>query len=415
MFTKILTCRETPWIAEGAQYVYKDKHNNIQQTALTYRQVQRRMLHRAEHDMMYSTKEHEGQRFHMVANGSGALARTVHQMDFLVSLVMQADANAFDFELRWDGKLLRVKEHELGQYYCWLARLIRAVFDDELDLDRFRLPPHAEVFRDVIKRQDIVMPILFDCFGKLPTFFDTNLSRFCGQLANEQFAQLRHEAQARGLSKDISARKADGKRAHKRMQAFMNECFAKQKALHLIVVECVYPPEPTGLVPLVPLAQTKDDHATFVNRLRGNVKFAAAAIGGIWTLAWGAHKGHHYRWLFMLDASLVQEPGEWVELVGDVWEDVARDGGGYVRLPGTDDLSSALAGRIHADDVERMAVLDDEIEYIAHKDNFIQLKETEGVRSWGTWVPANTRGDRRRNEAAHPAEGTGTEGASDTL
>lgn len=413
MTTRILTCRENPWIAEGAQYVYKDKHNNVQQTALTYHQVQRRMLQRAEHDMMYTTKEHEGRCFHMVANGWGVLAQTVHQMDFLVSLAMHADGDAFDFEFRWDDKLIRLEENELGQYYGWLAYLIRAVFDDELDLDRFRLPPHAEVFRDVIKHQAAVTPILFDCFGKLPTFYDTGLSRFCGQLANEQFALLRREALARGLGKDISARKADGKRAHKRMQAFKDECFAKQKELHLIVVECVYPPEPTGLEPLVSLVQTKDDHSTFVNRLRGNAKFAAAAIGGIWTLAWGVHKGHHYRWIFMLDASLVQESGEWVELVGDVWEDVARDGGGYVRLPGTDDPVSAVVGRIHADNVERMAVLDDEIEYIAHKDNFIRLREAEGVRSWGTWVPANTRGDRRRNKAAQPADGT--EGVGDTL
>lgn len=408
MTTQILTRRETQWIAEGAQYVYKDEHNNIQQTALTYRQVQRRMLHRAEHDMLHSTKEHEGQRFHIVANGWGILAQTVHQMDVLVSMAMHADEDAFDFEFRWDNKLIRVEERELGQYYRWLAHLIRAVFDDELSLDRFRLPPHAEVFRDVVKEQEATMPVLSDCFGKLPTFYDTKLFKFCGQLANEQFAMLRREALARGLSTDISARKADGKRAHKRMRAFKDECFAKQKELHLLVVECVYPPEPTGLGPLVPLAQTKNDHATFVNRLRGNAKFAAAAIGGIWTLAWGAHKGHHYRWIFMLDASQVQDRGEWVELVGDVWADVARDGGGYVRLPGADDPSSAVAGRLHADDVERMALLDDEIEYIAQKDNFIQLKETEGVRSWGTWVPANTREDRRRKRPAQPEANSDT-------
>lgn len=399
MPTRILSRYDTPWIAKDARYGYKDKHNNIQQTALTYRQVQRRMLHRAEHDMMYSTKEHEGQCFHMVANGWGTLAQTVHQMDFLVSMAMHADGNAFDFEFNWDNKLIRLEEHELGQYYDWLAYLTRAVFDDDLNLDRFRLPPHAEVFRDVVKRQEAVMPILSDCFKNLPFFFDTHLSKFCGQLANEQFALIRCEALARGLSKEISARKADGKRAHKRMRAFKDECFAKQKDLHLIVVECVYPPELTGLAPLVPLSRTKDDHATFVNRLRGNVKFAAVAIGAIWTLAWGAHKGHHYRWIFMLDASLVREPAEWVELVGDVWEDVARDGGGYVRLPGADDSVSAVVGRIHADDTVRMETFDNEIEYIAHKDNIIQLKETEGVRSWGTWVPANTRKDRRRKQS----------------
>lgn len=397
MPTKVLSRYETPWIAKDARYVYKDKQNK--QTALTYRHVQRRMLHRAAHDMMYSTKEHEGQCFHMVANGWGALAQTVHQMDFLVSMAMHADGNAFDLEFRWDNKLIRLEEQELGQYYGWLAYLTRAVFDDELSLDRFRLPPHAEVFRDVVKRQEAVMPILSDGFKNLPFFFDTHLSKFCGQLANEQFALLRCEALARGLSKDISARKADGKRAYKRMRAFKDECFAKQNDLHLIVIECVYPPEPTGLTPLVPLSQTKDDHATFVNRLRGNVKFAAVAIGGIWTLAWGAHKGHHYRWIFMLDASLVREQGEWVELVGDVWEDVARDGGGYVRLPGADDSVSAVVGRIHADDTVRMETFDNEIEYIAHKDNLIQLKETEGVRSWGTWVPANTRKDRRRKQS----------------
>ncbi|KGS83948.1 hypothetical protein X976_1863 [Burkholderia pseudomallei MSHR7500] len=393
---KILSRHETPWIAKDARYIYKEKQNNVQQDALTCSFVNRRVLNRAEHDMMETSEAHKGKRRRVLANGWGALALIVQQMDLLVSLAMNSDGNAFDFELRGDGKLIKIEEHELGQYYDWLAPLIRAAFDDELGLYRFRLPPHAEVFHDVVKRHEAKMPILSDCFSKWPTFYETDLLRFCGELANDVFALICREAHARDPNKGISARKADGKRAYKRMLAFKQECFAKRKELLLMVIEFAYHPEAAAQMPL---AQAKRDHATFVNRLRGNVKSVAAAIGGIWTLAWGERKGHHFRWIFMLDASLVQDSTEWTEFAGNAWKSVVGDGEGYVRLPGPDDPASAVVGRIDANDAVRMKVLDDEIEYVAYRDNLIQLKETEGVRSWGTWVPANTRKDRRRKQS----------------
>jgi hypothetical protein len=222
-------------------------------------------------------------------------------------------------------------------------------------------------------------------------------------------------------------------------------------------LECAYrPPERQNNRVTVPLDHAKRDHATFVNRLRGNTKFAAVAIGGIWSLAWGEHKGHHFRWTFMLDATLVEDPTEWKELVASVWESVVRDGfarvvrdlpllvgGGntidIATLTGyTDDrrqglkdflgslmngvgvdcesheglvstYGSPVSGLICASDAARMKMLDDELEYFALKDSLIRPHEVEDARSWGTWVSAYTHDDSRckipeKDNAAPPVK-----------
>jgi len=409
MPVKYLTRRETPWIAEGVHYVYKDKE--VHQDLLTYGLVDRRMFNRIERDMTHTIEEHEGSRRQALTNGWGELAYRVYQMEWLAWLILNTEESAFDFELREDGRLIGVEEHKLGQYYGLLAPLILDILYGDVALDRFRLTPHADLFRDAVKCMVARIPSLQECLSKPPTFYDKDTTRYCGEHANGLIVLVRDEAKARKLSKKVAACKAAGKRAHGRMQEVMREYFERQKELHLMLIECAYPPE---LAAQVPLAEAKRDHARFVNRLRGNVKFAAVAVGGIWVLAWGERKGHHFRWIFMLDASLVLDSTEWAELVGSVWKGTVRDGAGYVRVPGISDHPSLVAGAIHADDAEKMKLLDDEIEYLAWKDTLIQHKEAVGARSWDAWVPANTRGERRRRKAAQSAEAAGTEEISNT-
>ncbi|MGG1946823.1 hypothetical protein AB1286_18740 [Trinickia sp. NRRL B-1857] len=377
---------ENPWIAEGARYVHKDKENKLRQSELTYRLVRRRMLDRIENEMMYALVEHKGKPMTVLGSGFGALADTVHQMDYLARLIAESDGNAFDFERREDGKLIRLEEHELGQYYPLLCPLVRLVY--ELDLDRFRLTPHADVFRDVVKYCMDKVPFLNERLEKLPTYFDRDVRRFCGELANDLFALIRQEVKAREVNEMVSKRKYGGKRAIRRMQEFKRKCFAGRDALYVMPLECGYYPEHYATVSL---DQAKRDHDIFVNRLRADSKFAAVAVGGIWSLAWGEQRGHHFRWMFLLDASLVSDSLEWMELVANVWKGVVGDGAAYVRVPGVNDAPSPIAGIIRVDDDIRMKVLDDDIEYVATKDYLIQLKEAEGARSWGTWVPAYTR------------------------
>jgi len=93
---------------------------------------------------------------------------------------------------------------------------------------------------------------------------------------------------------------------------------------------------------------------------------------------------------------MVKDSREWSTLVASVWKDVVGVDTAYVRVPGVNDASSPVTGLVAVDDVNRMKSLDDELGYLAQRDSFIQLKETEGVRSWGTWVPAYTRIDRCR-------------------
>lgn len=398
---KYLSRRETPWIAKDALYVYQDKEDKVHRELLTYGLVHRRTFERVNDDMMRTSEEHEDGHRQTLTNAWSGLAVSVRQMERLVRLIVTTEGNAFDFERRGDGKLIRVEEHKLGQYYGLLAPTIFGVFDGDLDLDRFRLTPHAELFRDVVKHVMDRIPTLHECLGKLPTFYDTDTRQFCGELANTLIDLVRREGKARKLDKRISACKASGKRTHGRMREVMREYFEKQKELHLMLVECAYNPE---LSAQVPLAEAKRDHARFVNRLRSNVKFAAVAIGGIWALAWGERKGHHFRWIFMLDASLVLDSTEWAELVASAWKGAVRNGAASVPLPGISGHPSLVAGPIHANDAEKMKLLDDEIEYLAWKDTLIQHKEAVGARSWDAWVPANTRGDCRRRKAAQSAE-----------
>ncbi|ALP61365.1 hypothetical protein [Paraburkholderia caribensis] len=389
-----LTRYETQWIAKDARYVYTDDNNKVHQAALTYGVVYRRILDRVESDMMHTLVEHEGVRYEILSKALGCLSSVVHRMDWLAWLVVNNDGNAFDYERREDGKLIRVEEHALGRYYGMLSILVRAIFDGELDLDRFKLPPHAELFRDVVRYHVDRIPILADCFDRLPTYFDRNVCRFCGELANDLFNLLRHEGKARKISKILASWKGDSVRTFERMQEFKRECFAKHPELFVMQLECGYAP-PDGKSP-VPINRAKGDHATFVNRLRHNARFAAVAIGGIWSLAWGELKGHRFRWIFFLNAELVQDSTEWVELVAGAWHAAVPEDAAYVRIPGLNDSPSPVAGLVRVDDTVRMRLLDEELDYNAQKDNFIRFREAEGARSWGTWVPANTREDRRR-------------------
>jgi hypothetical protein len=403
---KQLNHRENPWIAEGARYVYKTPDNKTHQAILKYSLVNRRTLERIDHDMTRSYEEHDGRFYDVLAKTWGRLAHFVRLIDWLTCIVVNTHGNAFDFELRSDGKLVQVEEHELGQYYGLLRHLIRGVFHEEVGLDRLNLTPYAELFRDVVTRYMKWHPFLDERFDKLPTFFDTNTRRYCGDLANELFDAIRREAKARQINQIVTAWKADGKRARDRMVKFKHECSAKHPRLYVMPLETAYRselPEP------VSLEQAKKHHAKFVNRLRGNAKFSAVAIGGVWSLSWGERKGHYFRWTFLLDAELMQDATEWAELVTSIWLDVVQDGTGFVRVPGISDHPSPIAGLIAVDDPVKMQALDEELDYIAQKGSFIQPKETAGVRSWGTWVPANTRENRLRKVASKPESDAGAQ------
>ncbi|MBU9442673.1 hypothetical protein [Burkholderia multivorans] len=387
---------ETPWIAEGAYYVYSDDDNQLRQAVLTYSTVRRRILNRIDGDMLSAVVEHEGGTLRILSEAFGELARLVSLMDWLTWLVVTNEGNAFDFERREeDGKVIRVQEHALGRYYGLLLPLVRAVFNPELDFDRFRLPPYAELFCDVIDNLVGRVPTLGDCLSRQPTFFNHEPRLFSGEIANEVFRLLRREAKARLIGKIVSSRKSEGLRVNKRMQKFKNECFQQCPELNVMLLECTYrPPENPILEVAVSLGQAKKDHGRFVNRLRADGKFAAVAIGGIWSLTWGKYKGHHYRWIFLLDASMAKDTREWSTFVASVWKDVVGVDAGYVRVSGVNDTPSPVTGLVAVNGSSKMKYLDDELEYLALRDGFIQLKKTEGVRSWGTWVPANTRIDR---------------------
>lgn len=455
MFSRKVTCQESRWIAADARYVFKDRDQRLHQDALTYSLVHRRMLDRVDDDMMRAIVDYDGGRLEVLAQGWGELASVVRRMDWFTWLVLNTEGNAFDFERREDGKLIRVEEHELGQYYPYIRPLIFAVFDDELNLARFRLPPYAQLFRDVVADHINAIPVIFQCFANFPTYFDTYLLRFCGELANDLFAAIRREATVRQVDRIVAERKASGVRKLGRMHEFKKKCYLRCPLLNVMQLECAYrPPERQNSRVTVPLDHAKRDHARFVNRLRGNAKFAAVAIGGIWSLAWGEHKGHHFRWTFMLDATLVEDPTEWKEFVASVWESVVRDGfsrvvrnfplpagGGNTidiatltscaddRRDGLKDFlgvllngvgvdcdpheglvstyASPVSGLICANDTARMKMLDDELKYFAFKDSLIRPHEVEDARSWGTWVSAYTHedrccGTRERDNAASP-------------
>lgn len=389
-----------PWIAEGACYIYKDSDNETHQAILKYSLVNRRTLERIDHEMARSYEEHDGKAYDALAKAWGLLVHYVHQMDWLTCIVVNTEGNAFDLKRREDGKLIRVEEQELGRYYGLLARLIRGLFLADVGLGRFKLTPHAELFRDVVTDFLKWCPHLDECFDKLPTFFDTNTRKFCGDLSNDLFAAIRREAKVRQISKIVTAWKANGKRARDGMQKFKRECYAKHPKLYVMPLETGYRAE---LAEPVSPEDAKRHHAKFVNRLRANVKFSAVGIGGIWSMAWGERKGHHFRWIFLLDATLVQDATEWAELVKNLWLDIVPDDAGYVRVAGVNDHPSPIAGVIDADDPVKMPMLDNELDHISQKDNYIQLKEMAGVRSWGTWVPANTRDDRCRKTMPKPA------------
>jgi len=396
MNTQRITRYETKRIAEDACYVYTEDHNTVHKSALTYSRVHRRMFERIADDMMRSRVTHEGRLFELLGTAWGSLASVVHQMNWLAWLVATNENDAFKFGRREDGKLIRVEEMALGRYYALLYVLVRAVFDDELALDRFILTPYAEVFRDVVKYYADKVPVLLDCFAKLPIFFNTDVQRFCGEIANELFTLIRREAKLRCVDDEISARKAIGEHRMQRMTSFRDQCLSSCPVLKVITLECAF--RPTGQagdwVPLT-IDNAKQYHSVFVNRLRGRAKFRDIAVGGIWSLAWGEHKGHHFRWIFMLDTFQVSESAYAVNLIKDIWTRVVPDNQGLVHFREEYNVCSVGYAESFAEEHVEMEVLDDELRFHALKDLYIQHNDAEGVRAWGTCVPAYARKSRQ--------------------
>lgn len=390
-------------IAEGAQYVVDYDDGEQERLNMRFHQIKQRLV-RADRELLVTPVSHGDGVRDVISKGADSIGMAVHLMERYVEAVVRSRKPSFEFSLREDGKLVRVVEHEPGRYYNRLAQLIWVVFNSDFGLDRFTLSPRAEVFRTVMKDLELHAGQMTDCFRRFPTSWVKMANRFCGEFANELSFRILRESERCRLGQLLTQWVADGKRARIRMQSFVRTCVADRESVLALPLDTDYRHEAAGSVSV---EQVKHDHAKFVNRLRGNTRLAAVAIGGIWSLDWAPAKGHYFRWLFLLDSSLTAEPAEWTELIADAWQRAVPANAGHVHVPGVNDRARPATGLIRVDDASRMQILMDELDYIVEKDQHLRPKSIAGKRSWGTWVPAGTRKDRRRNVASEPMPDTG--------
>lgn len=390
-------------IAEGAEYVVEYDDGEQEQLNISFHQIKQRLI-RADRELLVTRVSHGDGFRDVISKGADGIGMPVYLMERYVEAVVRTRKLSFDFHLREDGKLVRVVEHEPGRYYNRLAQLIWVVFNSDFGLDRFALSPRAEVFRTVMKDLEPQAGHMTDCFRRFPMSWDRMASRYCGEFANELSFLILRESDRCRLGQLLTKWAADGKRARIRMQSFVRTCVADRESVLALPLDTDYRSE---VADNVSLEQAKRDHAKFVNRLRGNTRLAAVAIGGIWSLDWAPVKGHYFRWLFLLDSSLTADPAEWTELIADAWQRAVPENAGHVHAPGVNDRARPAAGLIRFDHASQMQMLTDEVDYIVEKDQYLQPKSIVGQRSWGTWVPAGTREDRRRKVASGPASTAG--------
>lgn len=390
-------------IAEGAEYVADYDDGEQERLNIGFHQIKQRLI-RADRELFVTPVGHGDGFRDVISKGADSIGMAVYLMERYVETVVRTHKLPFDFHLREDGKLVRVVEHEPGRYYNRLAQLIWVVFNSDIGLDRFALSPRAEVFRTVIKDLELQAGHMTDCFRRFPTSWDRMASRFCGEFANELSFLILRESERCRLGQLLAKSAADGKRARIRMQSFVRTCVADRESVLALPLDTDYQHEAAGSISV---EQVKRDHAKFVNRLRGNTRLAAVAIGGIWSLDWAPAKGHYFRWLFLFDSSLTAEPAEWTGLIAEAWQRAVPENAGHVHVPGVNDRARPVAGLIRVDDASQMQMLTDEIDYIVEKDQHLRPKSMIGQRSWGTWVPAGTREDRRVKVASELAPDTG--------
>lgn len=391
-------------IAEGAEYVVDYDDGEQERFNMSFHQIKQRLI-RADRELLVTPVSHGDGFRNVISKGADSIGMPVYLMERYVETVVRTRKLPFDFHLREDGKLVRVVEHEPGRYYNRLAQFIWVVFNSDIDLDRFALSPRAEVFRTVIKDLEQQAGHMTDCFRRFPMSWDRMASRFCGEFANELSFLILRESDRCRLGQLLTKWEAGGKRARTRMQSFVRTCVADRESVLALQLDTDYRHEVAGTISV---EQAKRDHAKFVNRLRGNTRLAAVAIGGIWSLDWAPVKGHFFRWLFLLDSSLTADPAEWTELIADAWQHAVPENAGHVHVPGVNDRARSATGLIRVDDASQLQMLIDEVDYIVEKDQYLQPKSIVGQRSWGTWVPAGTREDRRPNMASEPGLDTGT-------
>ncbi|AYX34651.1 Uncharacterised protein [Burkholderia pseudomallei] len=390
-------------IAEGAEYVVDYDDGEQELLNIGFHRIKQRLI-RADRELLVTPVSHGDGFRDIISKGAGGIGMAVHLMERYVEAVVRTRKPAFEFHLREDGKLLRVVEHEPGRYYNRLAQLIWVVFNSDFELDRFVVSPRAEVFRSVMKDLEPQAGHMTDCFRRFPVSWDRMASRFCGEFANELSFLILRESDRCRLGQLLTKWEAGGKRARTRMQRFVRTCVAGRESVLALPLDTDYRHE---VACSITVERTKRDHAKFVNRLRGNTRLAAVAIGGIWSLDWAPAKGHYFRWLFLLDSSLTGEPAEWTELITDAWRRAVPENAGHVHVPGVNDRAKPATGLIRVDDASQMQMLTDEVDYIVEKDQHLRAQSIAGQRSWGTWVPAGTREDRRRKIASEPASDTG--------
>lgn len=395
-----LSRHNNPRIAEGAVYVVED--GDVEQTpiSISYGRLKQRLI-RADHEMLVTRIHHNGKFVDQLSKGAGELGLAVCVMDQYVEAVSRTRKQAFDFQLREDRKLAQVVEHEPGRFYNRLSSCIWKIFNPEFGLERFELSPRAEVFHDAMQFLKPQAGHMTECFNRFPTSWDRVSERFCGEFANEVGAVILHMADVRKLDSLVKKWSAAGERTRSRMHEFVKKCIGSHSEILVLHLDTDYGHD---IAENISPEQAKRDHATFVNRLRANARLAAVAIGGIWTLEWAKAKGHHFRWVFMLDASLTVDSTEWAGLIGSIWTSVVPNNAGHVHFAGVNAPVRPAAGVIHVGNSTEMGALADEIDYLVVKDQYLRPKSLAGQRSWGTWVPAYTREGhrgRRRTDGHH--------------
>jgi len=352
---------------------------------------------------------------------AGVAARRFFFIESFVRDVLDFDEPAFSFQLDDKGNIECLEEHGLGRY-CFDLGNCRTRNVEGMHLDSYVLSPYVEFFFDALQECNLDRDSMrywpthpAERLPKHPLTVDKTAgnnspaeghgtphepnepSVYMGQVFNDFLVALRQQAKARNLKKKVSNRERDPIRELKSMRTYVDSLFEEGRGYSRLLVLRLDLGYREDYSQTVTIDQAKQDWKVFKNRSRFNSAFKYV-VGGIWKLEWGVKRGHHFHCIFFLKGSDVYDEKFNAEKIGECWNRATPEDTGIVHISNLRKFDRRAVGMIEDDDPVKRGYLMEHLGYLAKKEQALQIKLTDGTRTFGKWQTPK----QRANQSGRP-------------
>ncbi|MBS2127227.1 inovirus-type Gp2 protein [Burkholderia thailandensis] len=399
-----------PWVAIKAKYRQVDqgfptRSNLFREDRSQDKDRQNEFFIQVCHDMQLN------------AGNAGVAAIRFFFIESFVRDVLEFDKPAFSFSLDDKANIELLEEHGLGRYFFELGRY-RSRNVEGLHLDSHTLSPYVEFFFDALQACYLDRDSLSywpshpsERLPKHPWKIDESVHDvqadegqdtvvepaltpvYMGEVFNDFLKELRRQAKDQKLKKKVLNRDRDPIRELKSMQTYVDSLFKEDSGYSRLLVLRLDFGYREDYSQTVTIDQVKEDWKTFKNRSRFQKAFKYV-VGGIWKLEWGVKRGHHLHCIFFLKGSNVWDERTNAEPIGECWQRAVPEGTGTFHISNLSQFDRRAVGMIEASDTEKRGYLMEHLGYLAKKEQALQIKLTDGTRTFGKWQSPKERSNR---------------------